>query len=502
MAVGFFEAESAVTLAPRESVMFASVVIDPSLSQKRALVNLLDRLPPEAQEQITDSLPEMFEDAFADAEIDYAKDVKPWLGGEVAAFVLPGADEPAGAVVIATKDPDAALTFVRRSIEREMGDIEEASHRGTAYATVEEVAFATVGDHLVVGTGIGVEAAIDASIDGSLSTDPEFAKLDGALTDDRLLSFYVDTQGLVDLAEQTRELSPSELDQLPRLDELGSLGDAFQQNGAGAVFLSGESVVFESVTTVPEGRAESLALSPDDADLLPSLPASTVLGAAFPNVGASIAQLLETPELGADVERDVSEGLGMDLTEDVLAWMQDATVFVTGEDVDTLAGGLVVSSDDPQATSAAVDQIADLLAEQQIPTEPKSEGGLEGFSVSDPEAPVSGTVLGGDRLVIAVDQVGSEQSSASALLGAGPRLGDDPAFAQAAEALGSDYAATFYVDITRAVAMARSAFADSRAADEMSEADPYLDILSSVVAGVREDGDLSLRRALVTTKAP
>ena len=52
---------------------------------------------------------------------------------------------------------------------------------------------------------------------------------------------------------------------------------------------------------------------------------------------------------------------GLDIDKDLLAWMGEGAVFVTGDSPATIGGALVVQSKDPTATRAAIPKLASLI---------------------------------------------------------------------------------------------------------------------------------------------
>jgi hypothetical protein len=106
---------------------------------------------------------------------DYARQVRPWLGGEAALALLDTTTSTAGSLLILqTRDAARARAFVRSE-----GAVSAGSARGTSllrYATGNELAF--LGRFLVIGQDASVRAAIGVSSSGSgsLATDPTYRR--------------------------------------------------------------------------------------------------------------------------------------------------------------------------------------------------------------------------------------------------------------------------------------------------------------------------------------
>jgi hypothetical protein len=106
-------------LVPSDAVLFASVQVRPSGDQRDALRALLNRLPADRRTKITDGIEEGLKDLFSEAGLDYAKDVKPWLGSEVAFALRPSAEgaprKPMGVALLSVDDETAARAAFKKA---------------------------------------------------------------------------------------------------------------------------------------------------------------------------------------------------------------------------------------------------------------------------------------------------------------------------------------------------------------------------------------------------
>ena len=492
----------APTIVPPDAVAYVHVTLDPSLGQKRALLTLTESLPDQARKKLNDGVPRALEELFSEVDVDFDKDIKPWLGGEIALFVSGGLREPNGAVLLETTDADAALWVAQRIVEEQSGGTPtEVIHRKTAYWTLdarrgplagEDIAGGVVEGFLVLGTPTGVTSVIDAAADGGLDTSPSYSRLVGGLPEDRLVTYWVDTPALVKAgmrdmpAAQTRLLRTS-----PFFDR--------QQQLAGAIAVAEDAILFDTVSPKPEGE-DALPNIPANPELMASLPAGTWFGFVVPGLGATLESLLEAVPDSLEVEQQFADESGLDLRDEVLAWMRDAGFFAAGESLERLSGGLVIESDDAAATGQVIDALRDAGVRQGGNARPVTAGGLSGFEVSDRSFPARVTVLGGDRLVVAIDaaKVAPADSVVTDLTGQGSTLATGETFARATESLGGDYAPVFYVDVDGALNVVVSLFPPGA----VDEAKPYVNQLSHVIAGVREDGDLLKQRLVVGAAAP
>ena len=496
----------APTIVPPDAIAYIHVTLDPSLGQKRALLNLMESLPQQAKDELDEGAPRALDDMFTDVDIDFDTDVKPWLGGEIALFVSGDMRKPNGAVLLETTDAEASLRAGRRIVEEHSGGTaREATHRGTPYWTLdaprgplagEDIAGGVVEGFLVLGTPAGVTSAIDAAADGGLNTTPSYSQLVGGLPDDRLVTYWVDTPAL--LKEGLRGV-PGAQAELLRTSPFYSR----QQELAGAVAVGEDAIVFDTVSPKPEGE-DALPNVPANPELMASLPAGTWLGYVVPGLGATLESLLDAVPDSAEVEKQFAEESGLDLRDDVLAWMGDAGFFVAGPRLQRLSGGLVIESGDAAATGRVVAAIRDAGVRQGGDARPVTAGELSGFEVADQEFPARMTLLGGEKLVVAIDaaQVPAEDSVVGDLTGQGTTLAAEERFLRATESLGGDYAPVFYADVDGLIDVLQSVFPGSQRSPEVKQAKPYAKELAHLIAGVREDGELVKQRLVVGATAP
>jgi hypothetical protein len=95
-------------LLPENTLGFASVAVSPSNKQKLSLFALSKHLPSKVQtEKADDVRDKLIAELFEGSSLNYDADVKPWLGSEAAAAVLPGnATDHLPVIVAAVKQTD------------------------------------------------------------------------------------------------------------------------------------------------------------------------------------------------------------------------------------------------------------------------------------------------------------------------------------------------------------------------------------------------------------
>ena len=146
-----------------------------------------------------------------------------------------------------------------------------------------------------------------------------------------------------------------------------------------------DGVVFEA--SISEELAKTTGFLGEASDLLDQLPADSWLAFAQTDFGSLLDYYVDAFAGlvgGRDqVERQFKAATGLDLQEDVIAWMGDFGVFVRGSTVAELDGALVVETTDEAASGrflSALERLARSHAESGIDIRPLSApGGGEGF---------------------------------------------------------------------------------------------------------------------------
>jgi hypothetical protein len=397
-------------------------------------------------------------------------DVEPWLGERVAAFALPstrGAHE--SAVIATTSDPDAAREYVQAqgSKTERHRDVElRLSADGTAYALVE--------DQVVGGQPAAVRAAIDASKGDSLAESDSFKKaFDRVGGEEGIARAYLAPRTLLERSGlQSGAPGAGMLGSLAS----GALTGALPSAVAARFHADGDAIRADVASVGGAQPGE-----PADPDFLAGLTGKAWLAAGIGEVGPRLKQ-----QLGALGGSEAMLGLlsaqaGLDIEKDLLGWMGQGAVFVTGTDRDSLGGALVVRSKDPAATRAAIPKLSGLIGRfaNGVTTTPLRASGVDaGFTLRPPGATQAVHVAAaGDLFVIALgDDALREAISPSS------KLGDDASFRQAAATLGDDLAPTAYVAVQR---LAELASASGKGSDQL---ETYLRRFSALVAADRGDG--------------
>ena len=398
---------------------------------------------------------------------DHGKgDVEAWLGDRVAAFALPSArGTREGAVVATTSAADAAAKYVdaQGSKTERHRDVDiHTGADGSAYALVE--------DQVVAGAPAAVRAAIDAAAGDALADSDDFKKaFDRVDGDEGIGRVYLAPRALLEHSALASGAGiPSGAGMLGSLAS-GALTGALPSAVAARFHADGDAIRADVASIGGAKPGE-----PADPGLVAGLTGKAWLAAGVGEVGPRIEEQLGGSQAMLGL---LSAQAGLDVEKDLLSWMGQGAVFVTGADRSSAGGALVVHSTDPAATRAAIPKLSGLIGRfaSGIATTPLHASGVDaGFTLRPPGAsqPVH-VAAAGDRFLVALgDEALREAISPSS------RLGDDPSFRKAAATLGDDLDPTAYVAVQRLGDLAGNA----------GELETYLQRFSALVAADRGDG--------------
>ena len=435
--------------------------------------------------------------------LKWDRDFKPWVGDRIGVFItsLNAEGEDADAAVVApTDDPDKAKEFLEKQLRSKEGKdqppkVSERTYKDVKYEvdTADDTAVAILDEYALIGTEQAVKGGIDAQEGEGLADADSFKKARDQVEDDGVAFGYVKVSTLI-----------------------GSLG---QQGAALRPLLgqSGDTVAFSIDAEDNQINAESAAIGVKDAaaggpgEVLATVPSDAWLAGGSADIGAQFEKQLEQlAQLGGMGGVDVNQALeqfksqtGVDVREDLLSWMGDAAVYVTGAQAEDLGGALVVKSKDPAKSEAAVGDIQRLitrLGQGQISAKRLSPGTAEfdrGIEISAPGLPVAVSLASaGDRFVIAV---GAGAALEEALEPAQP-LSKTPAFQEASGKLDDGVKPQFFANLQPVGELLDSTGALQGQGPEAERFRKALDQLTTIVAGSKREGDVQRGELVVGVK--
>jgi hypothetical protein len=197
--------DRAARAVPDDAAVYVNVYLQPSAGQQVNLFGLIGQLrgfgDPAA---LGEKIDEIAQRLLGAAGVDYAADLRPWLGAQVALAVAPA---PSGTgpqllVLAAVKDAAAARAAVPRLFASLGMTLSPATYRGHQLMTGETASYALLDDLLVVAnTPARLRAAVDADANQapSLSDRPDFTAAMQQVATDHLAAAWVDLPGLAGL---------------------------------------------------------------------------------------------------------------------------------------------------------------------------------------------------------------------------------------------------------------------------------------------------------------
>jgi len=499
--------DRAIELVPRDSFAYVNLFLEPSTAQRRAIRDLLERLPPRSPDRAGELIADLLDRPLREFGLRFDEDVEPWLGHQIAGFVLPPAElegDIDGGVLIATEDEDATRGALRKYREANDVDVEPASYKDHGLdVEADGVVTGFLGSFLFVGTRPGFEAAADAEESGrSLAESDAYLDATRGLKDDHLAIGYVDTSGLM---EAIRREASSEV---AGFEDMGLLGG---QTQAAVVYVTREGVLIDQASYLPGGPlGRALEGVYGERGIMERLPRDAWVALDLPNFGRFARVLFDeaTGVLpgglgGAAVMERIQRETGLDLQADVFDWMDDAALYVSGTNRVDIGGGVLFSSSRPAASDSAVHRIAGVLIGRGAPVRQitwrwqgnvdigRDPGRTKGYALDIGQEEPLHLVADDDRVVLAYGDEATGQA-----LDASSYLGDGLEWKLALETLDAPYVPFFYVDLQAA----RSAIESFGVASDpvyMEDVQPWLEPLSHVISGARRTGGKVLTRTVI-----
>ena len=195
--------------------------------------------------------------------------------------------------------------------------------------------------------------------------------------------------------------------------------------------------------------------------------------------------------------RQFRQQTGLDLRQDLLSWMGDAGIYVSGDSVADLHGALVVKSTDPARTRKAIgalQRLARTMAKNEKVTSLSGSGVDRGFSIKGAGSPRIDVALAGDKFVVAV---GGDKALQEAIKPS-TTLSSAPAFTAAGDKLGEGIKPAFFVDMTKLTSLIGSKAGSD---PDFAKAKPYLDTFAALVGGAKDEGEgVTRARFAITLK--
>lgn len=393
----FFSASTdrAASVVPAGTPIYVNFYLQPSSAQQMNLAGLLGRLPGFGDQATLDTkIDEVVQRLLAGSGLDYRRDLKPWLGDQLAVAVKP-ADATANnvqvLVIAAVKDRAAAGGALDRLVRRDGAAPTEESYRGISLRSSPTSAYAFVADDRLVVIGrdaAQVRAAIDTSsgATASLGDDSAFRAAMADLPPDHLASVYLDLDGLATLSGMAKQLAGF------------STANLALVAGDEGLHVIGQ-VPFDQAQAGPSGRA-GFALSAEPASLSDWMPVRTQAEAVvfglrqgLEQAEASIGRQQGAEQIAqviAQARAVIAFGLGLNVDEDLLPLFdRESAIAVSGLGEPMPHGQLLLRPSNPDAGQQSLDRIRDALKQRgaQVTT-----SDADGVTITTLEVPQTGSV--------------------------------------------------------------------------------------------------------------
>jgi hypothetical protein len=308
-------------MIPASSSVYITAYLDPAAQQKLNLRNLVKRFPRLRSDGGLDKgIDELLDEALHGSGLT-SKDVRPWLGSQVALVVRVKNDRPLVALLVASKDDSKALAALgkfrsgpdgRRETWKQMARGGIAISVGSRAGRTDG-AYALVNHAAVIANDPGIiEDVIDTAQrrQPSLRGSTRFVKTTGQLPSKRLALMYVDFRPLIGRIKQDVTVG-----QIPDLGQLSSsLGQLDALQGLGATISAEATGIAADITMtidrskLTEEQRRAYAETSHENAVLPFTPrhAYGVLAMeGFPQtVRSAIEELSKDPSF-EDMDRDL-----------------------------------------------------------------------------------------------------------------------------------------------------------------------------------------------------
>jgi uncharacterized protein DUF3352 len=488
--------DHAIDLVPVDAAFYATVHLDPSLNQKQATQDVLDR----AQDAgAGDGQSESIEDAIGAVveewtPADYERDVEPYAGDQMAFFVRAG-EEPT--VLAATEDPQASRQAMHRALDEQYpeeyfrivtGSFLEQPYEYVVYdgglgPVSGPSSFAVLGGFVVVGSKEDVERSIDARGGASLGDLEEYKDARDRLSDDILAFAYFDGESI---AEEAHADEYADSDDLAIVDAVAGIGPV-----AATLAARDDSLDLDFAARASSGDAAPLG---NPAALLETLPAEAIAAISLGDLGGPLRGVDPySGGIGGMLGDAVAELAELELESDISPWLGQLGAYLSGEDEETVEGAVVAETRSPRESDRALEHIEDYYSSEydyESSVYP-SEDGL-GFDVygSDTTYQVRGDE---DRVVAGA---GAGGFSTERALDAAGGFGESDLYGRAAGLLGG-YEPFLAIDAAPAQSLLEDVAELQYDETYVDDVRRWVSSLETVAAGVRREGDgIRIRLAL------
>ena len=451
-------ADRAARAAPADSGLYVNLYLQPSSGQRMSLDALIARVPGFSDPANLDTkLHQLAQQLLGGIGVDYAADVRPWLGNQVAVAVSlkSGSSGPQALLLVACKNAALASAALPRVLAHRGGPFAAQQYRGHSVMVGGASSYVVLDDLVVIGqTAAAVRGALDAdeNIAPSLADSSVFRSAMEQVPSDHLASAYLNVASLAQLGAE---------------NALGGYSTA-------ALALIAESGALHAVGQAPfdPGRASAsgraaFALGSEPSGLADWMPAGThgevVMFGVQQTLVALEAQLRADPTQ-TDAVQAINQlralaalGLGINIDRDLLPLFdREAAVALDRVSTTTPHGSLLLRPSDPEAAQAALDRMRVALVQHGAQVTSRREAGVD---ITIAQVPQIGTVA--YAITEGVIVIGPDGDAVAAILTAhtsGNTLGGSDAYRQPFQIAGGRGGNELWVDATGLIQLTSEIF--------------------------------------------
>ncbi|HWG74169.1 MAG TPA: DUF3352 domain-containing protein [Acidimicrobiales bacterium] len=377
------------SLVPSNALLYVSASLSPPATQGKNLVQVVGAFPParpylkgQSFSAIEQSL---LAQAFAHSPVNYQTDIKPWVGDDVGALVLPlGANGTTPVAMVQTTSASAARA--------ELAKLAAAHHLNARYSLIS--GFVVLSPSQV---GINAVAAQAKAGSGGLTTTAQYRSVTGKLRAGALVTGWANGGALEHMAVSRESSQLSTLP--PQLRSLlggygapaGLEGVAFDLSATPSAI---SSQVVGQFANPPSAPKASLTLAAG----LPGDTVGELSIADLSHILSRFLKLIPQASLSAAGQYGISPA-------QVLPLFSGDTTIVVGPGV--TAGkvpdfGVVATEADPAAAKNLVDTVLSAVRRAGVPFTPITSDGEDGLSVASGQAGVAPALaVSGNKLILA-----------------------------------------------------------------------------------------------------
>jgi len=376
---------------PATTIAYADINLDPSGDQKIEALKTLNKFPGFTDELDLDATDDLRKDIFEKmqeegtcTDLDYAKDIEPWLGDRMAvAAVDSGGDEPTPVFVVQVTDAGKAVDGLDKLLD--CGDAASSDDGGYAI---------NGGWAVIAETEALADEVVDAAGDGTLAADDDFQHWTDEAGDDGIMTMYAAPEAGDELAKllvgESGMASMSGMGGMQGMEEMEStLGDEdlkqfkdFRGAAMKVRFSDGAVEAEFAGGFVQSELVEAMAGDSGDA-VVATLPDDTALafGASlepgwFEAALDYVASIIDDGRSADDLMAEAESESGLELPEDAETLTGDGFAIAVSSDVDieaminsgdpgSLGVGMKVKGD-PDAVETVLDKIRPQTGDESL----------------------------------------------------------------------------------------------------------------------------------------